>query len=653
MYARSTPRLESRFGAFFMVALPNEGYKYLISGFKNIFVAAIMLVLVFLAAGLVHAQDDAAFDAQNLDASLVEMDIFWTEALASLDAGEGDDALYYLNELLESKWDSGIYNLAAMSAALMHRASLIHDQDPQLSAQLMETARLLAPQDAGIRISRARYHLKLGHFDLGAALSEYGAVIRAYAMDVYDLTRVLSGLSSMMIYNLGWIFLVFALIMVIRYSSAFIHDFSDLFPQGFLPSLMVSALGLVLLVVPIFFSAPLWVMAAYWLVLFSLYMTTREKVMGVILLLLLMPLPMLSMINASALAMREQPILEAILNIRSGRFSNNDLSTLEKHHETAIESRTQDLDVLLSLALVHYKEGRYRTASTFLKEALKQEQYLAVVHNNLGCLYMAVSDMEHAMDNFEISHSAEPDQLIPVFNLSQAYAEKMDIPKSKSLFAQARDMNPGLADDLSEMRAPAQVNRTVAVMPVPLALVLKRVMAPSELKNSIQDNFWRTGVGWIPASSFSGILLLPALLAVLSGIISRRLTLSRPCARCGAPVCPRCQHLSRDPKLCSPCYHAFREHRGIDRTTDVLSFPQDGAAPSEYCVLGDVVISLPAAERQAAGRGAAAEDEVALLLVHGALHLLDYDDREPNARRRMLRRQRKYVQILKQDDDGT
>ncbi len=66
-----------------------------------------------------------------------------------------------------------------------------------------------------------------------------------------------------------------------------------------------------------------------------------------------------------------------------------------------------------------------------------------------------------------------------------------------------------------------------------------------------------------------------------------------------------------------------REYRGQDKTTDVLSFP--GAVSPEGRHLGDIVISVPTAERQATGRGKSLEREVQLLLLHGVLHCLGYD----------------------------
>ncbi len=66
--------------------------------------------------------------------------------------------------------------------------------------------------------------------------------------------------------------------------------------------------------------------------------------------------------------------------------------------------------------------------------------------------------------------------------------------------------------------------------------------------------------------------------------------------------------------------------RKKDRPTDVLSFPIDEKLPGyRYRVLGDVVISLPYAKKQAEEIGIPYKDEVVRLLIHGILHLLGYD----------------------------
>lgn len=78
------------------------------------------------------------------------------------------------------------------------------------------------------------------------------------------------------------------------------------------------------------------------------------------------------------------------------------------------------------------------------------------------------------------------------------------------------------------------------------------------------------------------------------------------------------------------------EWRGIDSTTDVLSFPQnefpDGPNTLRPgpAVLGDVAISVDVAARQAAEQGHGLRSELAVLLVHGICHLLGWDHEDPD-----------------------
>lgn len=87
-----------------------------------------------------------------------------------------------------------------------------------------------------------------------------------------------------------------------------------------------------------------------------------------------------------------------------------------------------------------------------------------------------------------------------------------------------------------------------------------------------------------------------------------------------------------------------REHRGIDRPTDVLSFPQfepDEEIPEGMpYMLGDLVVSLETARRQAEEYGHSEEREIAFLLVHGFLHLLGYDHETPEEEAEMRQEQR-------------
>ncbi len=83
-----------------------------------------------------------------------------------------------------------------------------------------------------------------------------------------------------------------------------------------------------------------------------------------------------------------------------------------------------------------------------------------------------------------------------------------------------------------------------------------------------------------------------------------------------------------------------RRYRKQDKPTDVLSFPMDeGPGPgAEGGLLGDVVISVPTAARQAAERDRPIVAEVTFLLAHGLLHLIGYDHATKREEREMTAR---------------
>ena len=97
-----------------------------------------------------------------------------------------------------------------------------------------------------------------------------------------------------------------------------------------------------------------------------------------------------------------------------------------------------------------------------------------------------------------------------------------------------------------------------------------------------------------------------------------------------------------------------REFRGLDKPTDVLSFPlveyEESDAPAydeDATMLGDIVVSLEKADEQAEEFGHSFEREVAFLTAHSMLHLLGYDhERGEDEDADMRRRQREIMKML-------
>lgn len=94
-----------------------------------------------------------------------------------------------------------------------------------------------------------------------------------------------------------------------------------------------------------------------------------------------------------------------------------------------------------------------------------------------------------------------------------------------------------------------------------------------------------------------------------------------------------------------------KEYRQVEGPTDVLSFSQlegddNFTQEEDDGLLGDVVISVETAKRQAESQGHSLDEEIDVLLVHGILHLLGYDHAEPDEEKKMFARQ---TEILRTD----
>jgi probable rRNA maturation factor len=95
-----------------------------------------------------------------------------------------------------------------------------------------------------------------------------------------------------------------------------------------------------------------------------------------------------------------------------------------------------------------------------------------------------------------------------------------------------------------------------------------------------------------------------------------------------------------------------RDYRGVDEPTDVIAFymlPQKENSPTFVLPpdgitrLGEVIISYPQAVEQSREQGHSVDKELALLIIHGILHLLGYDHQQPEEEKRMRGREQELL----------
>ncbi|MBN2483811.1 MAG: rRNA maturation RNase YbeY [Candidatus Omnitrophica bacterium] len=83
------------------------------------------------------------------------------------------------------------------------------------------------------------------------------------------------------------------------------------------------------------------------------------------------------------------------------------------------------------------------------------------------------------------------------------------------------------------------------------------------------------------------------------------------------------------------------QYLGKARSTDVIAFPLPGHDPQEF--LGEVVVSVDAAGTNSRRFNTTFEAELTLYIIHGILHLLDYDDHTPAQRTKMRQKEQELI----------
>jgi probable rRNA maturation factor len=98
-----------------------------------------------------------------------------------------------------------------------------------------------------------------------------------------------------------------------------------------------------------------------------------------------------------------------------------------------------------------------------------------------------------------------------------------------------------------------------------------------------------------------------------------------------------------------------KTYRGINKPTNVLAFPMQEGQFSEITpgLLGDVVISLETAEREAATAMISLEERTSQLLIHGILHLLGFDHGDDREADTMEKKSLELLRIVEKNSDLT
>lgn len=487
----------------------------------------------------------------------------WDSSRLHLEKGEFAEAKKYLQFALESKWDGALGDLPVPATALIRQAQNLNAEgELEAAAWLIQMAERLAPGSVYLHLSLSRYYLGGGPFSPGKSLSHYLQAFSVLHDDFPALYRVLGRASIYFLVFTGLFGLAFGLIMIARYGPLLLHDFKDLFGPGKVPDPMIYALNGLLLLLPLGAGLSFWWVLSWWFFIFSLYMNRSERVWAYLWFLALAGSPWLIDRYSVFCATRSDEVLQTVLRVRNGVPLPNDPEVMKQ----ALKKDPDNPLVRYTNAQLLTRRGQsfFRKAVS-MYEPIKDDPLTAQgAYNNLAEIYMAAGDLVSVSTALSAAMEKGPARVEIVYNLARYYNESEQLVHMEEQFKAARSIDGERLDEYLERSGPRRLNRAMASLPVPWELVWQRSVRGSALANVSGTGQWKKWMGAPEGIWFLGACAGGLVLILLLQILGMRWRRSVRCESCGKPICLRCQRPSKDPAVCSPCFHVFRGEGGVE-----------------------------------------------------------------------------------------
>ncbi len=341
----------------------------------------------------------------------------------------------------------------------------------------------------------------------------------------------------------GALALALFLAMSLRY---FLHDFHHLFPKA--ASLaQTSALGLILLAVPWLFHLGPFVALAILAAASWLYLQREERLAAFVALGLILAAPIV--LGEIARWAVLSPVAEDLYTVEYDL--DNDLA--KARLEAMAATAHPPYAVLSALAARAKRLGDLDTAGQLYKRALVDFPGRADAETNLGNVLFLQGDLEGAKTQYQAAISHDPGIAAAYFDLGQVFNRLLLLERSQEAQHQALDLDRALIETHMQ-RDELRANRYL--IDVPLAWSEISGAGARETEEGVRRQVAARLLGPLAGEEAPAAGAL-ALFLLLFNLLGRRLRPCSQCAKCGRPVCGRCDVGLAGDGLCGQCVNVF------------------------------------------------------------------------------------------------
>ena len=394
----------------------------------------------------------AAFEAR--------LESLWFQRKTLMASGRDEDGTRKLEEIRSFCAEEGIKRLEHLSGALIAEAHrYLGAGNDRLALSSLEFAEAFDPHRPQTHLARAAVYWKAGRGPIAATGQLWKALTASVARSVQDLS-----LLSRLVFALGLAllcaFLTFALLMVLRHQSTFRHEIEE-WSGGFLHGRWPEVAGWSALLLPLIAWIGAGWTAIYWTVITFRFMSRREMVASMGLLLGgALTVPLYS-VAVGLYGTTADPAVRTTVTSVEGDYDPDRIVRLRR----LVEAHPEDPVYHFLLAGL-YKNGRYfEEAFEEYKAVLGLDPGFAPAFVNLGNIFYATGQHAVAINNYNQALEIEPDNFLAHFNMHLAQSEDFRFSPSEESLQQARRIDADrvarllVADDVGDR--PAAQNATL------------------------------------------------------------------------------------------------------------------------------------------------------------------------------------------------
>ena len=505
--------------------------------------ALILVLTILILSNTVMAGTAAAYDRLIP----VEVEKLWKERQDAVKSGNIKSADLILDEIVRSKYRLGINRIDDISALIVREGyQAIEKGAPEDAHRLSKIAMEISPDYAPSYYLASKSLRGMSDANIGEIVNEYVAGTNASVRDFPTLFNYAGWLYTIILLAISITILIFAAALCCRNFPLFLHSFNEL-TSGFISSPFNTMFFIIIAFVPMLFGIAWFVLI--WIVITWIYMSRNDKIFAVICIIFLLFLPRVLKFSAIYVTAHNNVTLQGLVAADRG-YGEPALIEMLKEQQ---RNEPGNNYITFSIAYLSNKEGRTDESQYYFEKLINSSLRNIRINSitSLGNINFYRGNYDKAIEYYMDTIKESPESPVPVYNLSQAYREKLLFAEAEKSYEAAKRINIHDVERFTSLSAKGSGYR---VIEYPITMSdLWHVALTSADDTEILINSILQAIIRIPAERFPFLgISLGIILSVLS-YIKPKTPMAYYCPECNRGVCGRCTGSRIFGGICRTC----------------------------------------------------------------------------------------------------